>query len=173
MNDNEGVISATIKGDDKGQIEVTGVAIDIYNLLTKLRKKLKYADLLSVAPIEEKPPDKPITTAETPQPPPQPQPVGVRLPDYYVCVESVAWKGDDKNQIEVIGDGLDPAVLTLLLRKKLGYADLVSVEEKKDEKKEDEAKLQVTAMPAYSYYGSWPYCEATQVVRDPYYGSWS
>ncbi|KAK1566529.1 hypothetical protein Q3G72_001130 [Acer saccharum] len=88
-------------------------------------------------------------------------------------VESVAWKGDDKNQIEVIGDGLDPAVLTLLLRKKLGYADLVSVEEKKDEKKEDEAKLQVTAMPAYSYYGSWPYCEATQVVRDPYYGSWS
>ncbi|KAK1567307.1 hypothetical protein Q3G72_010677 [Acer saccharum] len=84
-----GVISATIKGDDKGQIEVTGVAIDIYNLLTKLRKKLKYADLLSVAPIEEKPPDEPITTAETPQPPPQPQPqpqpVGVRLPDYYVC----------------------------------------------------------------------------------------
>ncbi|KAK4846438.1 hypothetical protein QYF36_017201 [Acer negundo] len=80
-------------------------------------------------------------------------------------VESVAWKGDDKNQIEVIGDRLDPTVLTLLLRKKLGYADLVSVEEKKDEKKENEAKLQVKAMPTYSYYGSCPYCEGTHVVR--------
>ncbi|KAK0588370.1 hypothetical protein LWI29_000111 [Acer saccharum] len=91
-------------------------------------------------------------------------------------VESVAWIGDDKNQIEVIGDGLDPAVLTLMLRKKLGYADLVSVEEKKEEKKdekeENEAKLQETAMPACSCYGPWPYCEAMQVIRDPYYGSW-
>ncbi|KAK0589490.1 hypothetical protein LWI29_015036 [Acer saccharum] len=76
-------------------------------------------------------------------------------------VESAAWKGDN---IEVTGEGLDPACLTLLLRKKLGYADLVSVEEKKEEKKEDVAKLEVTAMPALSYYASLPY-----VVRDPYY----
>ncbi|KAK1567162.1 hypothetical protein Q3G72_008805 [Acer saccharum] len=76
-------------------------------------------------------------------------------------VESAAWKGDN---IEVTGEGLDPTCLTLLLRKKLGYADLVSVEEKKEEKKEDVAKLEVTAMPALSYYASLPY-----VVRDPYY----
>ncbi|KAK1566681.1 hypothetical protein Q3G72_002825 [Acer saccharum] len=69
-------------------------------------------------------------------------------------VESAAWKGDN---IEVTGEELDPACLTLLLRKKLGYADLVSVEEKKEEKKADVAKLEVTAMPAFSYYAPLPY----------------
>ncbi|KAK3184589.1 hypothetical protein Dsin_031875 [Dipteronia sinensis] len=78
-------------------------------------------------------------------------------------VESVAWKGDDKNQIEVIGDGLDPAVLTQLLRKKIGHADLVSVEEKKEEKK-DGPKLQVLPMP------SWPCYEAVPCYN--HYGFW-
>ncbi|KAK4846446.1 hypothetical protein QYF36_017288 [Acer negundo] len=81
-------------------------------------------------------------------------------------VESVALKGDDKSQIEVTGDGFDPTVLTQLLRKKVGHADLVSYGEKRDEKKENEAELQVTAMP--DIYGTWPYYEAVQVVRDPY-----
>ncbi|KAK4846212.1 hypothetical protein QYF36_014393 [Acer negundo] len=81
-------------------------------------------------------------------------------------VESAALKGDDKSQIEVTGDGFDPTMLTQLLRKKVGPADLVSVEEKKDEKKENVAELQVTAMPAI--YGTWPYYEVVQMVRDPY-----
>ncbi|TXG55597.1 hypothetical protein EZV62_020853 [Acer yangbiense] len=81
-------------------------------------------------------------------------------------VESVVLKGADKSQIEVTGDGFDPTVLTQLLRKKVGRADLVSYEEKKDEKMENEAELQVAAMPAI--YGTWPYYEAVQVVRDPY-----
>ncbi|KAK0591081.1 hypothetical protein LWI29_035419 [Acer saccharum] len=75
-------------------------------------------------------------------------------------VESVELKGADKSQIEVTGDGFDPTVLTQLLRKKVGRADLVSYEEKKDEKMENEAELQVAAMPAI--YGMWPYYEAVQ-----------
>ncbi|KAH7533546.1 hypothetical protein FEM48_Zijuj04G0142400 [Ziziphus jujuba var. spinosa] len=46
----------------------------------------------------------------------------------------------DKNQIEVTGDGMDVVLLTTLLRKCLKYAEVVSVspvEEKKEEKKEE------------------------------------
>ncbi|XP_012067039.2 heavy metal-associated isoprenylated plant protein 16-like [Jatropha curcas] len=73
-------------------------------------------------------------------------------------VESAALGKDDKNQIEVIGEGVDAVKLTSLLRNKLGkkdcltcflsnnktYAELVSVSpvgDKADEKKE-EAKVQ-------------------------------
>ena len=35
----------------------------------------------------------------------------------YIGVESATLKGDDKNQIEVTGDGIDAAELTRLLRK--------------------------------------------------------
>ena len=58
-----------------------------------------------------------------------------------VGVESASLKGDDKSQIEVTGDGVDPVQLTSLLRKSVGYAELVSVSavggEKKEEKKEE------------------------------------
>ncbi|KAK2651787.1 hypothetical protein Ddye_011643 [Dipteronia dyeriana] len=66
-------------------------------------------------------------------------------------VESVTLKGDDKNQIEVTGDGLDAADLTKLLRKKFGYAFLESVGAADDEKKEEtknEAKMEVV-WPSY------------------------
>ncbi|KAL9457241.1 hypothetical protein AB3S75_006312 [Citrus x aurantiifolia] len=42
-------------------------------------------------------------------------------------VESVALKGDDMSQIEVTGDGVDAVALTTSLRKKVGYAEVVSV----------------------------------------------
>ncbi|KAI9161656.1 hypothetical protein LWI28_019429 [Acer negundo] len=42
-------------------------------------------------------------------------------------VESVALKGDDKNQTEITGDGIDAAEITRLLRKKIGNAVLQSV----------------------------------------------
>lgn len=42
-------------------------------------------------------------------------------------VESVALKGDDMRQIEVMGDGVDAVALTTSLRKKVGYAEVVSV----------------------------------------------
>lgn len=56
---------------------------------------------------------------------------------------SASFKGDDKREIEVTGDGVDPVMLTCLLRKSLGHAELVSVtavavgefDEHKEEKK--------------------------------------
>ncbi|KAK1391429.1 HMA domain-containing protein [Heracleum sosnowskyi] len=50
-------------------------------------------------------------------------------------VESVALKGADKDQLEVIGEGIDTVELAKLLRKKVGGADLLSVGPAKEEKK--------------------------------------
>ncbi|KAB2003882.1 hypothetical protein ERO13_D11G154000v2 [Gossypium hirsutum] len=68
-------------------------------------------------------------------------------------VESASLKGDDKSQIEVTGDGVDAVKLTSLLRKGVGYAELVSVSaaDKKDDKK-DETKL----LPPFYYYQCQP-----------------
>ncbi|KDO40226.1 hypothetical protein CISIN_1g048349mg [Citrus sinensis] len=41
-------------------------------------------------------------------------------------VESVAFKGDDRSQIEVTGDGMDAIVLFMSLRKKLRYATFIA-----------------------------------------------
>ncbi|KDP22993.1 hypothetical protein JCGZ_01715 [Jatropha curcas] len=88
-------------------------------------------------------------------------------------VESAALGGQDKSQIEVIGDGVDAVQLTTLLRKHVGYSEIMSVsavEQKKDEKKEDkkeEAKVQqlvwpntasqfVYAIPQYHQYQQHP-----------------
>ncbi|GMN62119.1 hypothetical protein TIFTF001_031205 [Ficus carica] len=47
---------------------------------------------------------------------------------------SVGLKGESKNRIEAIGEGIvDAAGLAEALRKKVGFADLVSVEEVKEE----------------------------------------
>ena len=48
---------------------------------------------------------------------------------------SVAWEGGDKDKVVVIGDGVDEATLTRNLRKKLVFADLLSVEEVKEKKR--------------------------------------
>ncbi|KAL6315197.1 hypothetical protein AAG906_037429 [Vitis piasezkii] len=47
-------------------------------------------------------------------------------------VISVAIEGAEKDQVVVIGDGVDSASLTHCLRKKLRYATLVRVEEVKE-----------------------------------------
>lgn len=44
-------------------------------------------------------------------------------------VISVALEGDKKDQVIVIGDGVDAAGLTSSMRKKLGYASLELVQE--------------------------------------------
>ncbi|KAB2609705.1 hypothetical protein D8674_040472 [Pyrus ussuriensis x Pyrus communis] len=46
-------------------------------------------------------------------------------------VTSVAFKGANRDQLVITGDGVDAAGLAKSLRKKLGHADLLSVEEKK------------------------------------------
>ncbi|KAJ1697839.1 hypothetical protein LUZ63_006351 [Rhynchospora breviuscula] len=68
-------------------------------------------------------------------------------------VISVALDGD---KLTVIGDGTDVVNLTTQLRKKLGYADLISVssgDEKKEEKKETKNVQPLT----YPYQYSYPY----------------
>ena len=50
----------------------------------------------------------------------------------------MAIEGAEKDRVVVIGDGVDSASLTCCLRKKLGYATLVSVEEVKEKGKGDE-----------------------------------
>ncbi|XWS36666.1 hypothetical protein CRYUN_Cryun20dG0105000 [Craigia yunnanensis] len=81
-------------------------------------------------------------------------------------VESASLKGDDKSQIEVTGDGVDPVQLTNLIRKSVGHAELVSVsavDGEKKEEKEEEAKLPA----AYVWT---PYDHPHYVYEMPSYG---
>uniref|UniRef100_A0A803MYG0 Uncharacterized protein n=1 Tax=Chenopodium quinoa TaxID=63459 RepID=A0A803MYG0_CHEQI len=55
-------------------------------------------------------------------------------------VISVAIQGNDKDEIVVIGNRVDSAGLCTALRRKLGDANLVSVEEIKDPKPEEKKK---------------------------------
>ncbi|KAM3367966.1 hypothetical protein ACQJBY_016493 [Aegilops geniculata] len=54
-------------------------------------------------------------------------------------VTSMGITGDARDQLEVVGDGVDPVCLVCCLRKKLGHAKIIKVEEvkKPEEKKED------------------------------------
>ncbi|KDP22991.1 hypothetical protein JCGZ_01713 [Jatropha curcas] len=77
-------------------------------------------------------------------------------------VESAALRGQDKSQIEVVGDGVDAVKLTTLLRKQIGYSELVSVSavgEKKNENIEDK-KGKAKA---------WPYMGSEYVYAVPQY----
>ncbi|KAL5757342.1 hypothetical protein ACOSP7_019953 [Xanthoceras sorbifolium] len=88
-------------------------------------------------------------------------------------VESAALNGNDKDQIQVIGDGIDVAKLTRLLKRKIGYAVLESLstaaaaggDDKPKENKENEAKMEVV-WPSYlavmPVYNDTSYC----VVRE-------
>ncbi|WCJ37341.1 Heavy metal-associated isoprenylated plant protein 46 [Euphorbia peplus] len=85
-------------------------------------------------------------------------------------VESAGLGGNDKSQIEIVGDGVDAVQLTTLLRKKVGYTEIVSIsavgEKKAEEKKPEEAsKVQQIAWPC-TYNYSVP---QTIAVHDPYY----
>ncbi|VAH48647.1 heavy metal-associated isoprenylated plant protein 16-like [Triticum dicoccoides] len=57
-------------------------------------------------------------------------------------VTSMGITGDARDQLEVVGDGVDPVCLVCCLRKKLGHAQIIKVEEvkKPEEKKKDEPK---------------------------------
>ncbi|XP_010942541.1 heavy metal-associated isoprenylated plant protein 16 [Elaeis guineensis] len=50
----DGVTSASVDGNEKDQIVVVGDGIDSFALVRKLRKRMKYAELVSVAPEDEK-----------------------------------------------------------------------------------------------------------------------
>lgn len=72
---------------------------------------------------------------------------------------------------------MDAVELATSLKKKLKYAELVSVGpaddgKKKEEKKENEAKVEVKPLDWSSYQGGVPYYYDNRVVyADPYYPS--
>ncbi|KAF7847429.1 hypothetical protein BT93_L2975 [Corymbia citriodora subsp. variegata] len=63
----------------------------------------------------------------------------LRVASGFQGVQSVKFLGDDKDRIEVIG-GLDPVGLTTLLRKKVGFAQILTVSEAEADKKESKSK---------------------------------
>ncbi|KAJ0602105.1 putative protein kinase RLK-Pelle-CrRLK1L-1 family [Helianthus annuus] len=67
--------------------------------------------------------------------------------------ESVSFVGPDRDQIVVTGDGIDPVELTRLLRKRVGYAELLSVGPA--EAKKEESKPTVQSDPYQSEYHSY------------------
>ncbi|KAK9075466.1 hypothetical protein SSX86_003790 [Deinandra increscens subsp. villosa] len=74
-------------------------------------------------------------------------------------VESAAFVGSDKDQIAVTGEGIDSVELTTLLRKKVGYTELVSVgplenTKKAADSKETQATVQVDPFQHYYYNSS-------------------
>ncbi|PQQ04849.1 uncharacterized protein Pyn_07249 [Prunus yedoensis var. nudiflora] len=55
-------------------------------------------------------------------------------------VISVAFQGPNRDKMVITGDGVDAADMAKSLRKKLGYADLVSVEEITEKKAENKVE---------------------------------
>ncbi|KAF9669664.1 hypothetical protein SADUNF_Sadunf14G0130700 [Salix dunnii] len=64
-------------------------------------------------------------------------------------VESAGLGGQDKSQIEVVGDGVDAVELVNLLRKKVGYAELASVAAVGEKKDVNESAAQPVVWPMY------------------------
>ncbi|XP_047951519.1 heavy metal-associated isoprenylated plant protein 47-like [Salvia hispanica] len=84
-------------------------------------------------------------------------------------VESAALAGAEKDQVVVVGEGIDAVVLTRQLRKGVGHAELVSVgEDKKEDKPAAKAEAPAPAPsvpmvwsygPSYPGYNSYPVYE--------------
>lgn len=53
----------------------------------------------------------------------------------------MAFNKENRDQIVVIGDGVDPVGLALSLRKKVGHADLVNVEELVEQAKKKKTEV--------------------------------
>jgi hypothetical protein len=58
--------------------------------------------------------------------------IAVSLPG----VEAASLKGQDKDQIEVKGEGIDTVKLATIIRKKIGHAEIVSVAPGRQERRE-------------------------------------
>jgi len=80
-------------------------------------------------------------------------------------VDSVAIAGADKDQVVVVGEGVDSIKLTSDLRKKMGDAQLVEVAE---DKKKEEKKPDPVADYIQYYYHYPPPPPPVGVAYDPY-----
>lgn len=87
--------------------------------------------------------------------------------DYQTGVTSVAIEGEDKSQVVVTGEEVDSACLTRSLRKKVGYATIVSVKKLEEEEKEEDNPTPILTCCQYPqfplYYGA---------VSDPWPRNW-
>ncbi|KAI9109025.1 hypothetical protein K1719_019980 [Acacia pycnantha] len=81
-------------------------------------------------------------------------------------VNSMSIEGDGRDQLVVTGQGIDSVELVNILRKKLGHATIVSVQdvEAKKEKKEEVKPIEYVGY--YSAHPPPPYYQ--RVVYDPY-----
>lgn len=88
--------------------------------------------------------------------------------DYQTGVTSVAIEGDDNSLVVVIGDEVDSVCLTQSLRKKVGYATIVSVAQLKesDEKKDEDNPTPTICCSGYGQYPQFP--SYYRVVSDPW-----
>lgn len=66
---------------------------------------------------------------------------------------SASIDGAEKNQMVVVGDGVDSVTLTTLLRKRMGFAELVSVITLQEKKAEEYKQAQSTPVVAWPSYG--------------------
>ncbi|XP_068644026.1 heavy metal-associated isoprenylated plant protein 46-like [Aristolochia californica] len=86
-------------------------------------------------------------------------------------VISVGIEGKDKDQMVVIGEEVDVVGLTRLVRKKMCFAELVSVsviEEKKEEKKVA-STAEIVALPApWTYPANWSHPANIQLSVSDY-----
>ncbi|WOL12087.1 hypothetical protein Cni_G20851 [Canna indica] len=83
-------------------------------------------------------------------------------------VDSVAVEGENKDQLVIVGDGVDPACLTHTLRKKVGHADIIKVEEVKIAKQEEKKPNAGPPKPVVHWYPNYPPCPQL-VYYDDYY----
>lgn len=85
----------------------------------------------------------------------------------------------DRDRLVVVGDGTDVISLTTMLRKKLGYAELISVttgderfREEKDSKTSSGSKSSSSSVVAPSYQYGYPYSYVNPYAyQDSSYGS--
>ncbi|KAK4279107.1 hypothetical protein QN277_016862 [Acacia crassicarpa] len=85
-------------------------------------------------------------------------------------VHSVAMGGDGRDQLVVMGEGVDSVKLTNVLRKKLGHATIVSVRDVKKNKCKEGEDNDNESSPEYCRYYYSPYPPTPhyqQVVYDP------
>ncbi|KAK9209956.1 hypothetical protein WN944_002325 [Citrus x changshan-huyou] len=77
-------------------------------------------------------------------------------------VIKVEIKGEGKDELVVIGNEVDSVKLTRSLRKGLGFASLLSVQEEKDEKEKEKESKEIKQTPI-----EWAYC--SQFPPPPYH----
>ncbi|XP_023766065.1 disease resistance protein RGA5 [Lactuca sativa] len=70
-------------------------------------------------------------------------------------VESASFVGSDKDQIAVTGEGIDPVELTTLLRKGVGYTELLSVGPVEEKKPAAATVASLNFNPYQYYYGNY------------------